>query len=249
MSDWMAPQIGEAAVELLQRAGVAVVPVAFPSCCGLPAINSAYGEPAARMAKQTIEACERADVDWIVSTSVSCVGSVVHDYERVFADRPPWRARARQVAARTVDLASFLDRIGPPAFRPLAGPPVVTIHDSCQSKHALGTPATVRRLLTAAGYELREAPESGECCGFGGAFSFDHPEIARRMRQRKLNAFVATGASVVCGDNPGCLAHLQAGEPVDGAPTVRHLAELLRDALDPGQPGGLLPSCPARSVG
>ena len=231
LSDWMAPEIGEAAVELLQRAGVEVVPVAFPSCCGLPAINSGYRKPAIRMAKQTIEACEQADADWIVSTSTSCVGAVVHDYARLFADDPEWCARAERVAARMTDLASFLDRVGPPAFRPVAAPRTVTIHDSCQSKNTLRTEPQVRRLLAAAGYEVREAPDSGECCGFGGSFSFDHPEVARRMRRRKLNAFAATGASVICGDNPGCLAHLQAGERIDGAPPIRHLAELLRDAL------------------
>ena len=52
------------------------------------------------------------------------------------------------------------------------------------------------------------------------------------MRQRKLEAFGSTGATFVCGDNPGCLLHLNSDGATPDAPRPVHLAELLRDAAD-----------------
>ena len=229
LTDWLAPETGEAAVGILNTSS-AVAPVVFESCCGLPAINAGYREPARRMAKQTIEAIERSGVDTIVSTSTSCLGAIRDDYPRLFDDEPEWRQRALAAASRLVDFATHVEEHAPkPAATPKARG-VVTVHDACQSRHGLGLGDGTRRLLEAAGYDVREAPYSGECCGFGGSFSFDFPEVAGRMRQRKLDAFASTGATIVCGDNPGCLLHLDSNGATPDAPRPVHLAELLRDA-------------------
>ena len=232
LTDWLAPETGEAAVRVL---GATVAPVVFPSCCGLPAINAGYRQPALRMAKQTIEAIEGSGVDTIVTTSTSCLGAIRHDYPRLFADEPEWRERALVAAERMVDFATYVEKHGPQAASASQPRGVVTVHDACQSRHGLGLGEGTRRLLTAAGYTVREAPYSGECCGFGGSFSFDFPEVAGRMRQRKLEAFASTGAKLVCGDNPGCLLHLDSNGATPDAPRPVHLAELLRDAATNAQ--------------
>lgn len=228
LTDWLAPETGEAAVRVLGDGAVA--PFVFESCCGLPAINAGYREPALRMAKQTIEAIETSGVDTIVSTSTSCLGAIRDDYPRLLAEEPEWRERAEAAAARLVDFATYVEEHGSASTSTPQPRGVVTVHDACQSRHGLGLGEGTRRLLEAAGYTVREAPYSGECCGFGGSFSFDFPEVARRMRQRKLEAFASTGARYVCGDNPGCLLHLDSNGASPDAPRPVHLAELLRDA-------------------
>ena len=90
----------------------AVAPFVFPSCCGLPAINAGYREPARRMAKQTIEAIEASGVDTIVSTSTSCLGAIRHDYPRLLRDEPEWRERGLAAARRMVDFATYVETHG-----------------------------------------------------------------------------------------------------------------------------------------
>jgi len=233
LTDWLAPETGEAAVRVLGDGDVA--PVVFESCCGLPAINAGYREPARRMAKQTIEAIEASGVDTIVTTSTSCLGAIRDDYPRLLADEPEWRERALAAAGRMVDFATYVEKHGAQAATKPRPRGVVTVHDACQSRHGLGLGEGTRSLLEAAGYSVREAPYSGECCGFGGSFSFDFPEVAGRMRQRKLEAFASTGAQFVCGDNPGCLLHLDSNGATPDAPRPVHLAELLRDAAPDAQ--------------
>ena len=231
LTDWLSPDTGEAAVAVLEALGVAVEPVQFNSCCGLPAINAGYKDEATRMMRQTVEAIESLEVDAVVSTSTSCVGAMLNDYARLTEHDSAWAERARAAAGKVRDFTGFVAERGLTDDMLGRTSGVVTIHDACQSKHGLGLGPETRALLTDAGYTVVEAPPSGECCGFGGSFSFDHPEVAQRMRSRKLEAFASTGADVVCADNPGCLLHLNEGPSVDRAQRATHLAELLRATI------------------
>ena len=74
---------------------------------------------------------------------------------------------------------------------------------------------------------------SSACCGFGGTFSFEYPEVASFVLEKKLANIAATGADIVITDNPGCLTHLRGGLDVRRRPTkVRHLAEVLWESLN-----------------
>ncbi len=232
MTDWLSPEIGESTIRVLRARGISVEPIAFLSCCGLPAINAGRRAAALQMIRQTITAIEQADVDFVVSTSTSCVNAILNDYSRFASTPDPWVERAQQAASKIIDFASFISRYGLIGRSSKIAKETVTVHDACQSCHGLKTEGHARALLRETGYGVVEAPYTGECCGFGGSFSFDHPEVAKRMRNRKLEGFAETKASRVCVDNPGCLLHLRAGSSPKDAGRPLHLAELLADAID-----------------
>jgi Fe-S oxidoreductase len=235
MTDRLYPAMGEAVVAVARAAGAEVVFPPAQSCCGLPAVNAGDGPDARRMARQTIEALEAIEADWILSGSASCVVTLGQDYPRLFQDEPEWRARARRLAERTIDFTHFVDRVARPGPGALAeGPrPVVTIHDSCQSHNCLRLGPEARRIVTeVCGLELRELHESSFCCGFGGSFSLEFPEVARRILARKLANVAETAAEVVVTDNPGCIMQLRGGLHARGVGTrVLHLAELIAERL------------------
>jgi Fe-S oxidoreductase len=99
--------------------------------------------------------------------------------------------------------------------------------------NALGLRAEPRRILQdVLGVEIRELPENTLCCGFGGSFSFEYPEVASRLMRRKLDNAQATGALVIVTDNQGCIMHLRGGCDAEGRPLqVLHLAELVAERL------------------
>ena len=235
LTDRFYPEQGEAIAATLRALGVHVISPAGLHCCGLPANNSGDVPHARKMARQTIRALERIDAGWIVSGSASCVAMIVQDYGHLFRDDPIWRRRAERLAARTLDFTRFLDGVAKLTPGSLAAETaqLVTYHDSCQGRNALGLYAEPRRLLREVlGCELRELAESTLCCGFGGSFSFEYPEVAARLLNRKLDDAGATGAPLLVTDNQGCILHLRGGCDATGRPMrVVHLAELVAARL------------------
>ena len=75
------------------------------------------------------------------------------------------------------------------------------------------------RMLRSLGVEIAEMRDSSVCCGFGGSFSFEFPEVASVVLEKKLANIATTGADVVITDNPGCLTHLRGGLDVRGQPS------------------------------
>jgi Fe-S oxidoreductase len=235
MTDRLYPEMGEAILAVLNAAGAQVIFPRGQSCCGLPAVNSGDGDHARQMARQTIEALEEVEADWILSGSASCVVTLLQDYPRLFHADPEWRARAQRLAERVVDFTHFVDQVVRPAPGSLTAGPrfVVTCHDSCQSHNCLRLKPEARRIVTeVCGLELRELHESSFCCGFGGSFSLEFPEVSRRILARKLTTIADTGAETVVTDNPGCIMQIRGGLHAAGRPTrVLHVAELMAERL------------------
>lgn len=241
MTDRLYPEQGMAIVTTLRALGVRIVFPGGLNCCGLPASNMGDDQTAKAMARQTIEALERAfartSADYIVSGSASCVAMLTQDYLHIFRNELGWQARAEALAAKVMDFTSFMTNVACVPAGTLASAsvtPVVTYHDSCQGLNALGLSAEPRELLVdLLGCEVRELEGNRTCCGFGGSFSFDYPEIAERLMRRKLDNAQATDAPVVVTDNQGCIMHLRGGADAEGRSIkVAHIAELIAARID-----------------
>jgi Fe-S oxidoreductase len=110
---------------------------------------------------------------------------------------------------------------------------VVAYHDSCQGLNALGISGAPRRILRdVLGHEVRDLAEYRVCCGFGGSFSFDYPQISKRLMNRKLDDAEATGALEIVTDNQGCIMQLRGGSDAQGRGLeVLHLAQLVAEGI------------------
>jgi len=232
--DRLLPNAGFAAARVLQSLGCEVHVVEGRRCCGLPHLNSGDRPNAIAMAKDAICAFEKVDADTLVAPSSSCAITVTQDYVRLLEDDAEWRERAERLAERMVAFTPFAARLA--RERGIRGRALgirATYHDACQSANVLGVHDEPRALLRdVAGVELVEMAESSVCCGFGGTFSFEYPEVASRVLDRKLANVEATGADLLITDNPGCLTHLKGGLDARERPIrVRHLAEVLWESL------------------
>jgi Fe-S oxidoreductase len=237
MTDRIFPEQGESIVTTLRALGVNVL---FPDglhCCGLVANNSGDETQAVRLAKQTINALDRVPADLIVSGSASCVATIAQDYTHLFREDRLWLPRAEQLARRVIDFTTFIDKVAQLQPGVLAakdgGSRAITYHDSCQGSNALGLHDEPRRIIgDVLGDEVRELPENTLCCGFGGSFSFEYPEISERLMNRKLNNAESTGAHTIVTDNQGCIMHLRGGCDAAGRPLeVKHIADLLAERI------------------
>jgi glycolate oxidase iron-sulfur subunit len=213
MDAFMRP-VHAAAQRVLAAAGTDARP-SPPGCCGALAAHAGLTDIAHHQAAQTM-ASMPGDAPVIVD-SAGC-GAYMKEYGRVLG--PDGEA----FAARVRDISEWL------AEHPLAEvgalPIRVAIQDPCHLRHVQKTHGTVRTVLASAVSELVELADDGLCCGAGGSYSVWHPEMAARIRARKLSAISASGASVVVSANPGCAMHLAAAG-ID----VRHPVEVLDEAI------------------
>jgi len=231
--DHFLPGAGYAAARTLQALGADVHVVEGRRCCGLPHMNSGDRTNARAMAKEMIAALERVQADKLVAPSSSCAITMSQDYERILADEPEWTERARRLGGRIVSFTKFAHDLA--AERGATGKQLgirATYHDACQSANVLGLHDEPRELLRGVGVQLVEMADSAVCCGFGGTFSFEHPDVANFVLETKLANIAATGAEIVITDNPGCLTHLRGGlDARSQRVKVRHLAEVLWESL------------------
>jgi L-lactate dehydrogenase complex protein LldE len=205
--DTMFPEAGTAMVTVFDRLGI---PLAYPegqTCCGQPAYNSGYRREAAAAARHFIEIFEGAAT--IVCPSGSCVHMVRHHYPELFPDDPIMAGRARAIGARTFEFSEYLVDVLGITDVGAEFPGTVTYHDSCHLSRGLGISRQPRLLLGAVrGLELLEMTDSDTCCGFGGTFSVNYPEISTAMVDEKIANILATGAEAVVGCDISCLMNI-----------------------------------------
>lgn len=239
--DLFRPSVGFAAVKLLEDAGCRVEVPRAQTCCGQPGYNSGDRADTIDIARRTLDAFE--GYDYVVVPSGSCGGMLKRHYPELFED-PAEAARARDLAARTFELVSFLvDVMGVSAVDAEFGARV-TYHDACAGLRELGIKRQPRRLLESVrGLELEELDDVEVCCGFGGTFCVKYPDVSTKMVSDKVAAVEKTGAALLLAGDLGCLMNIAGRlKRLDKPIEARHVAEVLAGVLDEAPIGAGAPS-------
>lgn len=234
--DIMRPNIGFAAIKLLQTCGCSVEVPAAQTCCGQPAYNSGDSQTTKVIAKQVINAFE--EFDYVVVPSGSCAAMIKIHFPELFENDQAWQAKASALAGKTFELISFIADVQKIDISALGiSEPVrtkkITYHDSCSGYRELNIYAQPRRLLEAAGLQVCEMDKSTECCGFGGTFCVKYADISNAMVSDKSEDINKTGADLVTGSDYSCLMNI-AGKLNRNQSTVKayHVAEILANMTD-----------------
>lgn len=223
--DSLFPEVGIAVVEVLNSSGVEVQFPKDQTCCGQPAYNAGYQHDAKKMAKHTIELLESTEGP-IVIPSGSCAAMIRHGYAELFREEPEWHSRAASLAERAFEFSEFVaDECA--TFEPKSSRSgALAYHPSCHLQRGLGIEKQPLSLLNRLDVEVFAL--EAECCGFGGFFAIEHPEISGEILRRKLNEVHEAGASTVVGCDVSCLMQIEGGlRKQDTEIRCAHLAQVL----------------------
>jgi glycolate oxidase iron-sulfur subunit len=220
MESWFAG-VHQATIELLTAAGHQVVVPEEQTCCGALAAHDGAADEAARLA--AMNAAAFAGVDLVVSNAAGCSAHL--------AEYGHWAAEGEAFSRKAADALVLVDRaIADGRLLTLEpGRGIVAIQDPCHHRHALRMTAEPRRILVAAGYEVRDVDRTGMCCGAAGIYSILRPETAGELGGRKAVQVAATGADLVASANPGCEIQLRSHLPKEVR--VAHPLELYWEAV------------------
>jgi glycolate oxidase iron-sulfur subunit len=204
------PGINEAAIRLLNRQGIEVVRTEGEGCCGALTHHMGKAHDSHAMAKRNIDAWTREiegqGLDAILVTTSGC-GTTVKDYGFIFRNDPAYAGKATRVSALARDISEYLETLdlGQPA---MATRPTIAYHAACSLQHGQQIKLAPKALLARAGFKVRDVAEGHLCCGSAGTYNIMQPEIARRLRDRKVANIEATGADVIAAGNIGCLTQI-----------------------------------------
>ena len=206
------PDIGVAALELLERLGVAVRYPLDQTCCGQPMANSGCHEDAAAVERLFVR--NFAKFDYVVTPSGSCAHHVREHLTAVPQTEPVLRLRRN-----TLELVEFLHDVLKVRDFPWAKfPHKVGLHVGCATLRGLGEARTseiagepfskpLALLSRVKGVQIVQPSRPDECCGFGGTFSVTEEAVSARMGYDKVNDHRAAGAEYIVTPDPSCMMH------------------------------------------
>jgi glycolate oxidase iron-sulfur subunit len=242
MTNYLYPEIAEAALTLLKSLGCTIILPKDQHCCGFPALSGGDLATMRTLAERNLTALERHKPDHVMTACASCGTALENLYPKILGERFPQLAeRCSALAAKTIDAAVLLQQLGLRfAVNAMAPAVTITYHDPCHLR-GRGITRQPRELLQAApGVQLREMAGADACCGLGGTFNVYHYAASMQINSKKIAAITAAGASTVVTGCPGCMLQLADGLHQHGAATrVAHTLEILAARLQGS--GGSLP--------
>ena len=226
--DLMRPNIGFAAIKLLEEAGCEVLVPADQTCCGQPGYNSGDRKAAQALARKVLD--QFSACDYIVAPSGSCGGMIRAHYPELLSQFPELEVRVAALAGKTYELTDFLLNIVKIERVPGRFDGSVTYHDSCSGLRELGVKAQPRALLARVpGLTLREMSQPEQCCGFGGTFAVKYGDISTRIADLKCEDVQSAGADALVLGDLGCMMNIEGRlrRRGDERTRVLHVAEVL----------------------
>ena len=230
------PQIGIAAVKVLEALGFGVSLVKNRKCCGRPAFSQGNLDAAAKLGKHNVYLLNSSgsqlstNDSQLSSTPViflepSCWSMFVEDYRELKIDN------AENVANRSFLFERFVDDLltqEPDALRFKNGSATVAIHPHCHAKSIMN-PAFMRRLAERLPGRKVQLLDTG-CCGMAGAFGAlaEKYELSVQVAADLLDKIdkQPVGTEIIAS---GTSCRHQIADLTTAHP--KHMAELLAEAL------------------
>ncbi|WP_038935703.1 glycolate oxidase subunit GlcF [Bradyrhizobium japonicum] len=230
----LAPRINQAAISLLTRHGIEVVLVRDEQCCGALTHHLGNDQDALARARANVAAWRKEaageGLDAILVTASGC-GTVIKDYGYLLREDTAFAADAAQVSALAKDITEYVAGLGL-ATTTRQDNIVVAYHSACSLQHGQKITGLPKELLSKNGFVVKDVPESHLCCGSAGTYNILQPELAGRLRDRKVANIASVKPDMIAAGNIGCMVQIASGTSVP----VVHTIELLDWATGGSRP-------------
>ena len=230
-TNYLFENIGHSVIKVLKRLNVEVIIPKDQKCCSLPIFLSGARKMALGNIKKNIDVFNRYDhVDAIIVDCATCGAAFKEEYVHILEEMGEDAEAARKFRDKVMDISQYLAKFDMKKYlQPLKGR--VTYHDPCHLLRSQKIKDEPRALLKQIpGLEFIEMAGADVCCGGGGTFQLDHPEISEGITKNKIQSIKDTGADTVASGCPGCRLQIN-GNLGNEAIKVVHPIELLAKAM------------------
>jgi Fe-S oxidoreductase len=233
-TNYFQPEIGEATIELLKRAGCGVT-LGPPGlrCCGRPMISNGLLDRAVANARHNVDCL----YEWarsggpIIACEPSCILTIRDDYPALLKGNLRSQAEVVAKACLTFEefLQSLLARGAGAALGLRPTPRRILVQGHCHQRSLVGVGPMLDLLRLIPGSEVIDL-DAG-CCGMAGSFGYEveHYEVSRLVGEQRLLPAVRQAGPEDIVVAPGFSCRLQI-QHFTGREAV-HPASLLRSSL------------------
>lgn len=228
------PEVGQAAVRLLNALGYRVI-LPIWSCCGRPALSKGLLPSAKQKAKHLIQRLwPYAQYGYpIIGLEPSCLLTLRDDYVSLVQAKGEQEQHLKQILSQCLTLDEFLAQLidqGKFHLPFQSQTRHVKVHGHCYQKALVGMKPTLKVLKAVPGFQVEEIPSG--CCGMAGSFGYEkeHEEISMKMGELRLFPAIRASQSEdwIIANGMSCRHQI-----LDGTERhSMHLAEALANHLE-----------------
>ncbi len=234
-TNYLSDQNGHALVRILGAMGFNVEIPKDQVCCGLPIFVSGNLEKARGNILTNIKTFNRNDIVAVVTDCATC-GSALHgEYEIVLKELGLDTKAAEELGKKVTDASVFILKhfdLLEPHLDPHSTRYKVTYHQPCHLSNGQGITTEVEALLKQLpNVKYVRATDYDHCCGGGGTFFYDHPEISHRIVTKKIENARETGADLWLTGCSGCSINLTGNLSETDTISVENILVLIKRTL------------------
>lgn len=229
-TNYLFENVGRAVIDILSKLGVEVVIPKGQKCCGLPIFLSGARKMALKNIRKNLALFNPDEVDAVIVDCATCGAALKKEYAHILEEMGENPEPAKRLSRKIMDISQYLVQFDlKKVLQPL--PARVTYHDPCHLLRSQGVKEEPRNLLREIpGLEFIEMAGADVCCGGGGTFQWEHPDVSTGITAKKISSIKETGADLVASGCPGCRLQIH-GNLNDKGIEVVHPVEILAKAL------------------
>lgn len=221
------PNTSRSLIELLDKFGITGTVIKGTHCCGALAHHLGAASGSRRHMRKLIDSCWPFLEQGIEAILVPASGCGVHlkEMSNFFADDAEYREKARRIERLFKDPSEVLGAIVRDASVSSGAASVqrVVFQSPCTLQHGQKIKGLVESILSAAGVEVIEYPDSHICCGSAGTYSLLQPEMSKQLLHNKIKTLASVRPDLIVTANIGCQMHIGSATDIP----VIHWVELL----------------------
>ncbi len=230
-TNYLSENVGHSVIAILRRLGVEVILPKGQMCCGLPIFLSGARDMALDNIRHNLQVLDVKEADAVIVDCATCGAALKKEYVHILEEMGENTQAAMALAGKVLDISEYLLRFDLAEYlRPVPGR--VTYHDPCHLVRSQTVKNEPRRLLKMIPeLDFVEMAGADACCGGGGTFQWEHPDVASGITAKKIRAIEETCATVVASGCPGCRMQIYGNLKSDTIEVV-HPVELVAKSMN-----------------
>ncbi len=233
-TNYLYEDTGKAVVDILNHMGFKVIIPKGQTCCSIPLLFHGAQDMAAQNIKTNVKELKDHDADAIIVDCSTCGEALRNEYPEFFQGSAQLLSDAEKIGSKVVDALTFIEtNFDLLEFdESVADQKSATYHAPCHTKNNAGSHLIVERLIEKLPFiSYKRAVDFDECCGGGGTFFYEYPEISKNMMEKKIQSVKQLGTDYWLTDCPVCRMNLSGNLDNEENLEVLHPITLIQRAL------------------